>query len=149
MKKLFVVVLLLGAGVGMLWAQRSDKISMEKTAVASSPWQTELSCGGLSAEVWSQGNGWHQAACLEVGEMLAKLRDVRSVTIRMGPTVADGLTYAQYENDFRIAAADFIKAQSNCRELLAGNSAADSILAQCRHTVAGVVPYGLQLKVAP
>lgn len=104
------------------------------------------SCGGLTAETWSDAKGWHPADCLEIATKVAELRDVRNVQVASGPDIPVMLAYSQYEKEFRIARADFEKAQGECRRLLKDGYVHPDILAQCKSTVAGVVPYGLKLK---
>jgi len=101
-------------------------------------------CEPITASVYKLGR-WQPATCSDIMEVLNKQRDIRGVTMAMAPSVSDFLTYSQYEYAFRIKREDFQAAQAKCRELLENESAHPDILAQCRLTVKGVVPYGLKL----
>lgn len=131
-----------------LLAQTSSKVTIKPVDkfIGLSPWLNEGRCGGLHAQLWTEKDGWHEASCSEIAEKIGNLRDSRNVGILMGHSTADLLAYSQYEYMFRIDRADFKQAQENCRRLLSEGFAHPDILAQCKQTVAGVVPYGLKLR---
>jgi len=128
----------------VLFSQNKVKYATTDDPV-DSVWRN-TTCGGLHAQVWSDEKGWHEATCFELADKLSERRDVRAVSVTTGPDIVGMLTYSQYEKEFRIKREDFEKAQTECRRLLKENYAHPDILAQCRKTIMGVVPYGLQLK---
>ncbi len=105
-------------------------------------------CAPIHAEVYRNG-GWKAASCSDLMEVLAKQRDVRSVSMTMKPTVGNLLAYPQYDRDFQIEPADFADAQCRCREVVKSGLAHPDVLAHCRSVVAGKVPFGLKLKGKP
>lgn len=140
MKKTLAILALV-ACVGAIAQKVTTSTTSEYEGSAFS-WQ--YSCGGLTAEKWD--DRWHKADCMEIATSLSNLRDYRNVGVQSTPNVADMLTYEQYAYHFEIERKDFTKAQDNCRKLLTEGHAHPEILAQCKRTVAGVVPYGLKLR---
>jgi hypothetical protein len=132
--------------VAMLCAADSKVSSFKTDEVNYSAWRGNATCGGLSAEVWSDSKGWHKADCMEMAEKLGSLRDVRSVSVQWGPDVPSMLAYVQYEDNFRIRRADFLEAKEQCRKVLKDGYAHPDVISHCKTVVAGVVPYGLKLK---
>ena len=143
MKKLLLVLM------SVTLTGQDSKISyLNRTDAELSAWtarEYEHPCGPISAVMYSEPKGWHEASCMEIADKLGALRDVSRVTISMPQSVGEMLAYSQYEQNFRITHREFTEAQAICKDLLKEGFAVSDILKQCRETVAGKVPYGLKL----
>lgn len=105
-----------------------------------------LDCGGLSARKWKQYEGWEDASCREILQVIANTNYFADVSVTASPNVPEMLAYSQYGRYFRIKPEDFEKAKGICQRLLASGLASENILSQCEQTVSGIVPYGLKLR---